>query len=369
MAVTNQNLISFGFWVVIFIALDYFVDKLVFNPAIYPWPRDNPETITTIQYCYTTPVVKGMFSDYIDEAWDMWKEKLGEPGHENNHSLRLEDIGSYCYINGTDTWNLDVPWNTVAIRDIPAISARASKGFQVSILSIWHLTHFQAFFIMDFDMLRMLLSPRNDTVATIAHEMGHLFGLGHEHQRPDRDRYVSFNCTKLPDYPSMEASLARLNDGVSMERLCEDSEISRRYEFSVGQYVKEDPLSVAYRHLWDMDFDFDSIMIYSSEQLRNRNSDPDDWSSYPIMRWSNETSEQLLENCPRNDVRLIERPYNVSKGDIEKVKAIYPWYGKSGTETKYIRRRYFYTMFALCLGVWAVKHLIYFVFPSLRTVL
>jgi hypothetical protein len=42
---------------------------------------------------------------------------------------------------------------------------------------------------------------------TIAHEMGHVLSLGHEHQRPDRDGYVTIDLTNLP--PSLHSSFAR----------------------------------------------------------------------------------------------------------------------------------------------------------------
>lgn len=34
----------------------------------------------------------------------------------------------------------------------------------------------------------------------IAHEMGHVLGLVHEHQHSDRDDYVHFDCTKILGY-------------------------------------------------------------------------------------------------------------------------------------------------------------------------
>lgn len=34
----------------------------------------------------------------------------------------------------------------------------------------------------------------------MAHELGHAIGIQHEHQGPDRDSFVRFNCRKLEGY-------------------------------------------------------------------------------------------------------------------------------------------------------------------------
>lgn len=49
--------------------------------------------------------------------------------------------------------------------------------------------------------LTMSLDTWNCNVNTYVHEFGHALGLQHEHQRPDREDYMHFNCSALADYP------------------------------------------------------------------------------------------------------------------------------------------------------------------------
>ncbi|MBY0369567.1 hypothetical protein K2X33_02700 [bacterium] len=47
---------------------------------------------------------------------------------------------------------------------------------------------------------RATLTIKNDNQHAFLHEMGHIIGLGHEHQRSDRDRYVKIaDYTNLPE--------------------------------------------------------------------------------------------------------------------------------------------------------------------------
>ncbi|CAG8122954.1 unnamed protein product [Penicillium salamii] len=104
-------------------------------------------------------------------------------------------------------------------------------------------------------------------VANVAHELGHAFGLGHEHQRPslwaknlggdalDGNEKLHFKCENLADYASAQAN------SENMDSICTSAKNARERKFSAldilpnkfGEELKSDPI------------DWKSIMIYGSD--------------------------------------------------------------------------------------------------------
>ncbi|KAF8453055.1 hypothetical protein BGX38DRAFT_1141855 [Terfezia claveryi] len=56
--------------------------------------------------------------------------------------------------------------------------------------------------------LTMSLDTWNCNVNTYVHEFGHALGLQHEHQRPDREQHMHFNCSALADYSKYGTDLS-----------------------------------------------------------------------------------------------------------------------------------------------------------------
>lgn len=90
----------------------------------------------------------------------------------------------------------------------------------------------------------------NSVTPTVAHEMGHLLGLWHEHQRPDRDSFV-----RLGTKPA------------TMDQASWDFNTQKLETFYIAWQVAWWPIAVG-------PFDFDSVMIYPSPYVYRLNGAP-----------------------------------------------------------------------------------------------
>jgi hypothetical protein len=81
---------------------------------IKPWPRDRLASrpgIVLIPYCWAQQVTD---EGSLEEAWDLWAHRLGNPNQGTNHRLGgFYEYAPACYVNGG--WNPAVPGDTVAI--------------------------------------------------------------------------------------------------------------------------------------------------------------------------------------------------------------------------------------------------------------
>jgi hypothetical protein len=107
----------------------------------------------------------------------------------------------------------------------------------------------------------------------VAHELVHVFALGHEFQRPDRDQHVSYKCENLIGYA--EAMKKAQADGKTNEDLCTKPKVMVDYDF---------PWDCVFGRRIVRDFDTHSITNYPSLVGTNPdivNKDPKDPENYP----------------------------------------------------------------------------------------
>jgi hypothetical protein len=147
------------------------------------------------------------------------------------------------------------------------------------------------------------LSPASN----LAHEMGHAFGLLHEHQKwmawnPDRvsnpprnDPLIKLNCENLYDYADWQAR------GEPMDQLCTSMFFASGRGFSAGDFL---PWPEVTTHEQSADFDWNSIMIYASNSGSKAPDAP------TLVKFDGSLIDRILEPSGRDGeaIRILYPP-------------------------------------------------------------
>lgn len=142
--------------------------------------------------------------------------------------------------------------------------------------------------------------------SNLAHEMGHAFGLLHEHQKwmawnPDRlsdpprnDPLIKLNCENLYDYDDFKSR------GEPVDDLCKSMFFSAGRGFSAADFL---PWPQATTHEQSPDFDWNSIMMYASNSGSKAADKP------TLVKFNGDLIGRILEPSGR---------------DGEAIRALYP---------------------------------------------
>jgi hypothetical protein len=159
----------------------------------------------------------------------------------------------------------------------------------------------------------------------LAHELGHVFGLVHEHQRPDRDTYIRYNPQNVVGF---EAAMQEAEKkGFTPRQPCDEPDVNRECGWAPGaQYLKR-PLAPDNQ----TPYDIDSIMHYDSVCLFGGKDTPSlppglHPLKFPICKICPEGDQVAFLNSPSRvpaDKETTPKFY-ISQGDAAAIRLMYP---------------------------------------------
>ncbi|EEP80033.1 predicted protein [Uncinocarpus reesii 1704] len=192
-----------------------------------------------MKYCFDVqnPAKRKELEEIFDDGWAVWAEHQGFP-------LRRQKLA-----NCPDTVGERKDTLVVKLTDSSPTTTVGNNG------------EAEMKFNVDFK------GADKNIVHTMVHELGHAFGLIHEHQKPGAEKHITFKCENLADYDTIKKKYPG-----SINSLCRNLNGAVSAEFTASNFI---PYNGDYRsgvvleHGANIDaadyIDWRSIMIYGSD--------------------------------------------------------------------------------------------------------
>lgn len=181
-----------------------------------------PEPSQSIRYCFKDQRSSDRLGDLVNQAVAKWSLAL----HPKT-ALKIElDNGNSIVCseqNRADALVIqDITTGNRAEDNRPDCHSRASSGYDYASTNRGR-NHMEICAYKP-DNER---GSRDQAISTITHELGHVIGLAHEHQRGDALTYIHYRCENVPGFrEGMQAAMAdakHLFDYRCTEELCKQA--------------------------------------------------------------------------------------------------------------------------------------------------
>lgn len=274
-----------------------------------------------LRYCWESQATKDILNDDLIEAASRWSNSgLSDSG------FTYQDVGivgsaSACTSDRTNVLLIEY--------SAPGPGEGQSRmATSVGKIPAGVGTDGPTMILTDDDTMGML-----DRVANYAHELGHAWGLHHEHQNPffweraygNQDGNIfganNFNCQNLKDYDKVQAKIQAKIDadptglgsvlyGNDFQLVCTSRAKAKDYKFSAYDYLPIPYSELLVPSSSTEDVDWDSLMIYPSGGGGSGSASaggPDNRA--PILRQANGEPIAIHLNPSAGDVAGLQQLY------------------------------------------------------------
>lgn len=272
----------------------------------------------TISYCYNTQESSDRLADYFFEATRKWQR--AQLLHDVYKYVEAAKPGPDCVNNPQRSKMLVISYNTdgklettLGMRSLDSRDA-TNKGPSMT--------------LSDKTSIGML-----DITANIAHEIGHAWGLTHEHQNiyfwlPDLGEgpmssapftEANFNCKALKDYLEVYNRVAK-DAPDDVRDLCRSRNVAARHGFSAAEWLpirEQMTLETGRFNRGSDDVDWESIMIYPSGAGGSGEAAP------PAAGQALDANDHRQNVLTRRDGSRIKANHDPSSRDVQGIRRLY----------------------------------------------
>ncbi|KAK4499277.1 hypothetical protein PRZ48_009790 [Zasmidium cellare] len=292
--------------------------------GVYAWPGQGKDqdgkNKNPIYYCWVTAEAADKYSDILEDAIKKWEAALYP-----NSALRIElypDTHGNPHVVCKD---LPQPVDALCLTD------GGEEGSSVSTTGYNWIDQGQSYRHYVY-MVGYGGKSHDEAVLDLAHELGHVMGLGHEHQRDDRDDNIIFECRYLSGVDEAYKAIKDSNDPAfadlgddeeaKLDRTCDSWDLADKYFKNAKPFVLGRNVGYPFGQFkQNGNFDYNSIMIYSTwDNSVDVPDDKDNLDTAEILRYDQNGNPVRIFQGGNEDPALA----GPTTGDVAAVVGLYP---------------------------------------------